>query len=105
EAAYLTLVRFYQQFEAPLQASQCFLDVSSSARRIRRTLKEAYLQAEAAIRLWYRKYPPSVCATHIDAANTLLREALADRYVTARSVVALAFVDAIKNEPHKSDVA
>ncbi len=92
EAARFAVARFYRMTFQPLHACRAFPTIISSTWNTRRLLREAPTYAEAAAQLWYGKYPPDLVRTHLLKSQELTERTLAAGYVTARAVVALAFV-------------
>jgi tetratricopeptide (TPR) repeat protein len=95
EAARLALARFYRMTFQPLRTCEVFPGLISSTWNTRRLFRESPTYAEAATQLWYGKYPSGFVRTHLLRSQELTEGALAAGYVTARAVVALAFLRGI----------
>lgn len=91
--ARLSLSSVYRSTFRPLQACTAYPEALSDL-NLRRLLRQSFVQAEAAIQLWFRKYPPDIVNRELQRATSLLEEAIAAGYSNARLVSDLAFVRA-----------
>ncbi len=95
ELAQLSLTRFYRLTFRPLDACEKFDYCIANTGNMRRLLRDSYIFSEAAIQLWYAKYPEDLLRKHLCHARSLLESALAAGYQNARILTSLAFTRAI----------
>jgi tetratricopeptide (TPR) repeat protein len=96
ENALLTLVRFYRQNALPQNCCEVFPKTIDEFKNIRKLLRSVYLYAEAAISLWYSKYPVEIVNKHLNTSRGLLEIAISAGYNNARNIVDLAYIQSIQ---------
>ncbi len=90
----LTLSRFFRQTFRPDACCDTFREYIAIETQKRRAWQNSYIYGEAAIQLWYGNRPYELVEKHCKEAEYLLRQALDSGYLTARNIVALAYIKA-----------
>jgi hypothetical protein len=98
ELCQLTTSRFYRMTQQPFKACQVFPFSTVGSKNYRRLLRESYIYAEAAIRLWWQKFPDDDVQKHLSQAQKLLETAISAGYCNARILVNLAYIKAITDK-------
>ncbi len=103
EVAKITLGRFYRQNYRPFEACETFDKLTDSVQHKRRFLLDIANYAEAAIQLWFQKYPEHDWKRHCENSLFLVREAIDSGYRNARMFVNIAFLHAIMGDNHAAN--
>ncbi|MBL7995824.1 restriction endonuclease, partial [bacterium] len=93
ESAKLQLARFYRLTFQPLQACKSFPITGYSD--IRGILRSADVYAEAALAIYYQKYPEQITRYHLTQAIELLQRAIDSGIQNARAFIDLAFLKSV----------
>ncbi len=98
EVAKITLGRFYRENYRPLEACETFDRLTDSLHHKRRFLLDVADYAEAAIHLWFQRFPEQDVRRHCDNSLSLVRQAIDCGYRSARMLVNIAFLHAIAGD-------
>lgn len=103
EVARLALVQFYRLIYRPVECCELMSELQETARHKRRLLAAVHTYAEAAIHLWYQKFPAKLVTLHCKSAMQLTQMAIDSGYRNARNVVNLAMIRAILGDVEGGD--
>lgn len=105
EVAKLTRAKFYRSIYSPFDACETFQQAVETATHRRRLLGDVFVYAEAAIQLWFQKFPDATWRSHCESALIMTRSAIDAGYKTARSLVNLAYLHEILGQQHAATTA
>lgn len=105
EPAWLALSRFYRMTFRPLDACNSFPRSVTQIKHIRRMLRESYIYSEAAIQLWYGRYPKELVNDHLSESLGILELANTAGYDNARIITNLSFERAILQGPEMGNTS
>ena len=94
----LSICRFFQLTYQTLPFLECFERYLLLEYNKTRLLRDTCFYGEAVMNLWYLNCPKDLLNKHVAEAENLLEEAISAGYGSARHIVNLAYIKAVKGE-------